>query len=77
LSRTSAQLSSEQQSRPSLLDDYFDVPGLAEFLDRTERSIHRWRAHRTGPPATLINGRLYFRKSSVKRWLESREEASR
>jgi predicted DNA-binding transcriptional regulator AlpA len=71
-------LTDNHQTRATspLLDEYFDgVPALAKELKRAERTIWRWRALRTGPPATLIGGRLYFRKSAVKQWLLDSEES--
>ena len=54
-----------------VLDDYFEPYQLGEELNKSERTLERWRYQRTGPPVTRIGDKNYYRKESVKQWLLS------
>jgi hypothetical protein len=58
-----------------LLNDYLDDSGLAEELRVSIRTVWRWRAERKGPPCTRLGKKVLYRRSTVKQWLEAREQA--
>lgn len=57
----------------SLLDDYLDRPSLAAELRVTERTLIRWQQQPDGLPYVELGGRILYRISSVRDWIESRE----
>jgi hypothetical protein len=61
----------------TILSDYFIEDELAAALGVTTRTLRRWHALGEGPPRTKIGCRIYYRRSSVERWLASRESAGR
>ena len=58
-----------------ILEGYLTEDQLAAALGRSPRTLARWRALDEGPPVTRIGRELLYRKSSVKSWLEKREQA--
>jgi hypothetical protein len=58
---------------PQLLADHIDEDELARQLDRSRRTIKRWRHFRIGPPYTEIGGTVYYNVESFREWLKSRE----
>lgn len=57
-------------------------PILAEFLTREElacelrrnpRTLDRWDVLGIGPPRTLVGRQIFYRRSSVQRWLVTQE----
>jgi Helix-turn-helix domain len=56
-----------------LLGEYLTEDNLARELNRTPRTIKRWRAERTGPAATFIGNSVFYHKDSVREWLRSQE----
>jgi hypothetical protein len=62
--------------RGVILEDYLTESELATQLGRRVRTLARWRALDEGPPVTRIGREILYRKSSVKAWLEGREEAA-
>jgi hypothetical protein len=57
-----------------LSDEYFDEEQLAQYLCVTARTVRHWRALDEAPPVTKIGSRTYYKKTSVRSWLESREQ---
>jgi hypothetical protein len=57
-----------------ILDGYMDEPQLAEALDKTPRTLARWRAQRIGPPVTRIGRKPFYNVESARAWLKSREQ---
>jgi hypothetical protein len=55
----------------ALLDDYYSCVELAEELNRTPRTLGRWRSQGIGPPVTLIQQTPFYRIASVQTWLLS------
>jgi excisionase family DNA binding protein len=57
-------------------DDMLSKRELAEALNVSVRTIERWHALGTGPPAIrLPGGQLRWRWSAVQAWLEHRGES--
>ncbi len=56
-----------------VLADYMTTEELAIELNRSPRTIQRWHRQRVGPPATILQRRILYRRSSVLKWLEARE----
>ena len=59
---------------PTTLHDYITPAQLAEELDISERTVHRWHAMRRGPPRTLIGRQPYYKRASVAAWIEKQEQ---
>jgi ribosome-binding protein aMBF1 (putative translation factor) len=47
---------------------------LAEELGKSERTLERWEAQRSGPPITRIGHTPFYKIESVREWLRSREQ---
>lgn len=56
-----------------LLDGYLTRDELAQQLGVTTRTIARWMSLPDGLPFTRIGGRLLFRTTSVRAWIEAHE----
>jgi hypothetical protein len=54
--------------------EFFTENELALALDRDRRTLRRWANLRQGPPRTRIGKSIYYRRSSVLRWLIEHEE---
>jgi Helix-turn-helix domain len=61
-------------TRGAILEGYLTESELAMQLGRGVRTLARWRALDEGPPVTRIGREILYRKSSVKAWLEGREQ---
>jgi hypothetical protein len=59
--------------RPHALADYQSENELAEELERSSRTLARWRAARIGPPYVVIGRRVFYRRTAVAEWLLKRE----
>lgn len=57
----------------ALLEDLLSEAELATELRVSERTIKRWRALPDGLPYVALGGRIFYRRSSVRAWIESRE----
>ncbi len=72
---TDAQLDELPSDRPPLLGDEFLTPdSLARELGISSRTLARWHTERVAPPRITIGRTVLYRRSSVRQWLESREE---
>jgi hypothetical protein len=60
-------------ARPHALADYQSEDELAEELDRSSRTLARWRAANTGPPYVEIGRQILYRRTAVAEWLLRRE----
>ncbi len=67
-----------EREKTPLLDDYLEGDeGLAAELNKSPRTIARWRALGEAPPLTRIGKSIYYHRDAVKKWLASRQrEAS-
>ena len=43
---------------------------VAELLRVSERTVRRWRAEGTGPPAVRVGKAVRYRRRAVDEWLE-------
>lgn len=53
---------------------YVTPEQLAEELGISVRTLHRWHTARQGPPRIVLGRIIFYRRSSVLAWIESREE---
>jgi hypothetical protein len=58
----------------TILTDYFTEIECGRALDLAPITLAIWRMQRKGPPVTRIGRRIYYRKASVRAWLESQEK---
>ena len=63
----------ESISPNPILGDYLSERELAALLERSERTLARWRRARTGPSFTQIGRKILYRAEAVREWLASRE----
>jgi hypothetical protein len=56
-----------------LLDEYLTEDELAEQLQRTLRTIRRWRVIGEGPPWCRVGRHTFYRKAAVRAWLRGLE----
>jgi predicted DNA-binding transcriptional regulator AlpA len=59
-----------------LLKDYIPRADLAAEIGYTEKTLIRWELDGKGPPTTRIGRQIFYRKSSVERWLRDLEQAT-
>jgi hypothetical protein len=60
----------ESELRAGLLDGWLSEHELATELDRSVRTLQRWRDLRIGPPFTLMGDSPIYNAENVKRWLQ-------
>ena len=58
---------------PALLDDYITESELAGELGIKPRTLQLWRLNHRGPAPTTIAKKIFYRRSTVSRWLEDQE----
>jgi predicted DNA-binding transcriptional regulator AlpA len=58
----------------SILDDYQTPEQLAADLGVCTMTLQRWRACGDGPPVTKVGRAIYYKRASVRAWLERREQ---
>ncbi|WP_420801302.1 helix-turn-helix domain-containing protein [Pinisolibacter aquiterrae] len=46
---------------------------IAAELGVSSRTVKRWRAMPDGLPFIALGGRIFYRRSSVRSWIEGRE----
>lgn len=65
------------QSGPDigLLEDWISRHDLAIDLGVSEDTLWRWDMRRTGPQSIKLGRKVYYRRSTVRSWLEAREHA--
>ena len=64
-------------SSEPILSEYQTKEELAAELGLCSRTLDRWAALREGPPQTRVGRQVLFRRSSVQKWLVSREDGAR
>jgi hypothetical protein len=62
-------MTTDAPARPHALADYQSENELAEELDRSPRTLARWRVARIGPPYVVIGRRILYRRAAVAEWL--------
>ena len=61
-------------ANPLLGDEFLTPDALARELGKSPRTLARWNVLRCGPPKIRVGRSVYYRRTSVRQWLESREE---
>ena len=68
-------MTDEPEAAPlNLLAGWISREDLAEELMVKPDTLARWEARREGPPCMRIGRKVYYRQSSVREWLLSREQ---
>jgi predicted DNA-binding transcriptional regulator AlpA len=74
--RQNLQHTSPSVFAPTLGDDLYERPQLAKIFGVTVRTIYRLEQRRLGPPRLMIGRKIFYRRSTVEKWLADREAAS-
>lgn len=56
-----------------ILDGYLSAKETAGQINKSERTLARWRDLGTGPAYTLVGQSPFYRISAVRDWLRARE----
>ncbi len=66
----------QEKRKRAVLDDYLTEAELARELDRSKRTLERWRRLRTGPVPTICGNKVLYAVDDVRKWLRAqRQEA--
>ena len=57
-----------------ILDDYLTEHVLARQLDKSERTLQRWRRLRIGPIPTIVGNRIMYSVADVRAWLRAQRQ---
>ncbi|WIG18394.1 helix-turn-helix domain-containing protein [Kocuria rosea] len=57
-------------SPPDVEDEFLDEAALAIWLNKSPRSLQRWRRSAHGPAFVRVGKSIRYRRSDVERWLE-------
>jgi predicted DNA-binding transcriptional regulator AlpA len=60
-------------NRQGVLDEWISRDDLAEQLELTTDTLARWATDGTGPARIKVGRRVFYRKSSVEKWLKALE----
>lgn len=60
-------------NKQGVLDEWISREDLAEQLALTTDTLARWATQHIGPPRIKVGRRVFYRKSSVEKWLKGRE----
>ena len=63
----------EKRKRP-VLDGYLTEAELARELDRSKRTLERWRRLRTGPIPTICGNKVLYAVADVRTWLRAQRQ---
>lgn len=67
---------SDAVTETPVLSAYLDDRQLAAELQKSPRTIARWRRLREGPPVTRVGRRVLYRRTAVAEWLKSLERGA-
>jgi hypothetical protein len=56
-----------------ILSDFLTKEALAAELGRNARTLDRWDVLGIGPPRTFVGRKIFYRRTSVQRWLAAQE----
>jgi len=59
-----------------ILAEFLTREQLASELRRNPRTLDRWEALGMGPPRTLVGRQVFYRRSSLLKWLAAQEQRS-
>ncbi len=54
-----------------MIDELMTVPELAAYVRRPVATIYAWNSRGGGPPFIKRGGRVLYRRSDVKEWLDA------
>ena len=57
-----------------ILDDYLTERALARQLDKSKRTLERWRRLRIGPTPTILGNRILYSVADVRAWLRAQRQ---
>jgi hypothetical protein len=57
------------KGRNPILDGLDTEEEAARQLNKSPRTLKRWRGARWGPPFIMIGNRVYYRREAVREWL--------
>ena len=57
-----------------ILDDYVTEHALALQLDKSERTLQRWRRLRIGPVPTICGNKILYAIVDVRAWLRAQRQ---
>jgi predicted DNA-binding transcriptional regulator AlpA len=57
-----------------LAKQYLEEAEICALLSITERTLENWYMKRVGPPRVKIGRRIFYRVSSVLKWLNAHEQ---
>jgi predicted site-specific integrase-resolvase len=57
-----------------VLEGYLTRREAARQVRRSEQALIRWENEGYGPPVTRVGRQVLYKKSSLSKWLEAREE---
>ena len=60
-----------------ILSEFLTKEELAAELRRNPRTLDRWDVLGMGPPRTHVGRQVYYKRSSVQRWLVAQEHQGR
>jgi hypothetical protein len=66
----------KQQILDALLDSYFSEKELAAQINKSVRTLQRWRDKKTGPPWTAIGETIFYSKKRAFDWIKSQERGA-
>jgi hypothetical protein len=58
-----------------LLSEFLTKEELAAELRRDVRTVDRWHVLGLGPPRTCFGRSIFYKRSSVQKWLADQEQA--
>ncbi len=58
-----------------LLEGFDTEAECARGINKSPRTLQRWRRLKIGPPVTLIGKTILYRRDGVREWLLGREKA--
>lgn len=53
----------------NLEHDFLNSSEVANLLNISLRTLHRWGRLRKGPPSIKVGRRIYYRRAAIEQWL--------
>jgi len=57
-------------------EEYFDEAETAAALHKQVNTLRVWSVRRQGPPRIVVGRKIFYKKSSLKAWLNSQEKGA-
>ena len=58
-----------------ILSEFLTKEELAAELRRNPRTLDRWQVLGQGPPRTRIGRKIFYRRTSVQKWIVAQEQS--